>query len=87
LILFEPTVDTEPLLRALRAHFGTRTFSIEEAEQFTVLETAFAASHVRRRTLAQAEKDGLLEAVTPRKQARTYPKGTRLRFLAGSTPL
>jgi hypothetical protein len=78
LILFEPTVDTGPLLRALRAHFGTRTFSIEEAEEFTVLETAFAASHVRRRTLAPAEKDGLLEAVTPRKQVRTYPKGTRV---------
>jgi hypothetical protein len=37
LILFEPEPDTSYLLDALKAHFGDRSFSIEDAERFTLL--------------------------------------------------
>ncbi len=81
LVLFEQTVDTQPLLEALRQRFQARPFTIEQAERFTLLETAFIPSHLRQRTLAPAEKAGHLEALTKRKKARTYPPGTRMRFL------
>jgi three-Cys-motif partner protein len=80
LVLFQVEVDTAPLLAALKAQFGRTEFSIEEAERHTLIETAYAVSHLRRRTLAPAERRGELEATTRRQSACTYPDGTRLRF-------
>jgi three-Cys-motif partner protein len=81
LVLIDVEVDTAPLLRALRDHFATAPFTIEQAERFTVLETSFTASHLRRRTLAPEEEAGMLRVLTARKMVRTYPPGTRMRFL------
>src|ERR1019366_2772731 len=81
LVLFEPEPDTRPLLRALRAHFGDRPFSIEEAERFTLLHTAYLPrAHLKLRTLAPAERNGHLEALSPRQRRVTYPARTQLRF-------
>lgn len=81
LVLFEPEPDTSPLLRALKAHFGDRTFSIEEAERFTLLDTAYLPrAHLKQRTLAPAERSEHLVALSPRKRRATYPARTQLRF-------
>lgn len=81
MVLFQSEVDTGPLLAALRRRFGSRTFAIEEAERFTLLETSFVPSHLRRRTFSPEEEAGRLEALTPRARAGTYPAGTKLKFL------
>jgi three-Cys-motif partner protein len=79
LVLFEPEPDTTPLLNALKAHFATRAFTIEEAERYTLLSTAYLpGAHLKRRTLAPAERAGELESQSPRKRRATYPQGTRM---------
>jgi three-Cys-motif partner protein len=82
LILFQVEPDTTPLLSALKERFGTQVFAIEAAEAFTLTDTPFAIGHLRKRTLAPAEKRGELEATTVRNRAGTYPAGVRLRFRA-----
>lgn len=81
LVLFEPEPDTTPLLRGLKVHFAERPFSIEEAERFTLLSTAYLPNaHLKRRTLASAERAGSLEVLSSRKRRGTYPAGTQLRL-------
>jgi three-Cys-motif partner protein len=80
--LFELEPDLGPLREALRDHFGTRVFSIEEALDFTVVETDYLLEHVKRRTLKPLELDGKLEVVEakPNRRRGDYPDGTRVRF-------
>lgn len=83
-VLFEVEPDLLPLRRALEDKFIGRPFSIEEAKDFTLFETPFLHnSHLKRKTLGVAERDGRLEPVGPdhRQRARTYPPGFRMRFL------
>ena len=80
-LLFTPTPDFGILLAMLREQYGTRPFSIEDAERFVLLETSFMHdAHLKQKTLAPAERDGLLEVLTPRAKRRTYPKRTRMQF-------
>lgn len=79
-VLFEPRPDTGPLLTSLREHFGDRQFTIEEAEQYTILETAFAKSHLRRLTLAPEERGGRLQVYTKRRRRFSYPVRTQMSF-------
>lgn len=82
-LLEEDSLDTHPLRQALRRHFGTEPFTIEEAEAFTLEKTAFLPGHLRRRTFKPAEDAGDLEVVDPAPDRRrgTYPRGkTTLRF-------
>ncbi len=82
LVLFEPEPETAPLLRALQARFRSEPFTIEEADRFTLLETPYLpGSHLKRRTLAPAEKAGRLEVLSARKRRGTFTAGTRMRFL------
>ena len=81
LVLFQDIVDVKPLEAAIRDHFGTRPFAIEDVERFTLVDTAYVAAHLRKPILIPAEMDGRLKVVTPRKRARTYPAGTRIRFV------
>src|SRR5690606_29674209 len=82
LVLFSVEVDTAPLFRALKERFGTSPFTIEQALDFTLCETPYLPSHLKQRTLAPAERRGELEPVNPKpkRRARTYPPGTRIRF-------
>ena len=81
-VLFDPGVDIAPLLAAMKSHFGSREFSIEEAQEFTLTETLFAPSHIKRKTLAPLEKsDGLQVTESKRKKRFAYPEGTRMRFV------
>lgn len=84
-VLFEQEPDLTPLLRVLEAEFGDGVFAIEEAEDFTLFETPFLHdSHLKRKTLAPAERDGRLVPVDPPADRRksTYKEGTRLRFVS-----
>jgi hypothetical protein len=78
----EPEPDTSPLLRALQAHFANRPFSIEEAERFTLLSTPYLPkAHLKQRTLAPAERNGRLEALSARTKQFSFPARTLIRFL------
>jgi hypothetical protein len=82
MVLFEPEPDLLDLRRRLRAYFGTRWFTIEEADTFTLLETPYADAHLKVRTLVPAEKDDhLLQVERPAgKRAGSFTPGTRMRF-------
>jgi three-Cys-motif partner protein len=81
LVLLEPEPDTEPLLDALRDHFGDRPFTIEDAEHFALVETPYLPKHLREPILKPLEKADQLEVVSsPRKRRWTYPGGTIMRF-------
>lgn len=82
LVLLGSEVDTTPLLTGLRTHFGVREFTIEEAMSYTIRDSAFSSSHLKKMTLVPAEKAGQLEVLTARVRVRTYPDGTRMRFTA-----
>lgn len=62
-VLFSPgdTVDTAPLLAELRSQFGTAWFTIDQADQCTLVDTPFREGHLRRHTLQPAEREGKLE--------------------------
>jgi three-Cys-motif partner protein len=81
MVLFEPEPDTLPLKYALRERFGTEPFTIEQAEVFTATDTAFVEDrHLKKRTLAPAERAGDIEVKRPSESKRGYPPGTLLRF-------
>jgi len=82
LVLFQPEVDTGPLRDALLEQFGTRPFSIEEALDFTLLETAYRPEHVKTKTLMPLEKGDRLEVVqyNGKRRKNSYPDGIMLRF-------
>jgi three-Cys-motif partner protein len=81
--LFQPEPDTDLLRRAIRAHFGDSVFSIDDAERYTLIETAYLPSHVKTRTLRPLETAGKLQIVQAKDGRRrgTYPPGTRMRFV------
>lgn len=78
--LFEPEVDTTPLRDALMSYFDGRDFTIEEAVDYTLTETPFIPSHVKKRTLKPLEEDDMLKVLSERRRRLTYPSGTRMRF-------
>src|SRR5262249_18970565 len=81
--LFETKPDTKPLRSALRAYFGDKTFSIDDAEGYTLIETPYLPSHVKKPILKPLELAGRLKIVQakPGRKRGTYPQGTTMRFL------
>jgi len=72
-------VDTGPLLAHLRVRFGTEWFTIEQAEECTLIETPFRhKGHLKRRTLHLAERDGALQVERP--PGRRGYDDARMRF-------
>ncbi|HTB51110.1 MAG TPA: three-Cys-motif partner protein TcmP [Solirubrobacteraceae bacterium] len=78
-VLFAPAelLGTGPLLAELRAKFGRDWFTIEQAEQCTLIDTPFRIGQLRRDTLAPAVREEVLEIQRP---GRSGFKGARLRF-------
>jgi hypothetical protein len=75
--------DTTILGDLLRAEFGTRVFTIEEAEDFTLCRTKYLDSpHLRNWALRPLEDVGELVIVEskPGRRKGDYPPGTKLRF-------
>jgi three-Cys-motif partner protein len=80
-VLFQREPDYAQLGRMLRGHFGQGEFTIDEAEQYVLVDTPFAKSHVRR-SLRPVEASGGLSVPRARAGRRrgAYPVGTALRF-------
>jgi three-Cys-motif partner protein len=80
--LFEPAPDLTPLRNALIARFGTKVFTIEQAIEYTLLETPYRPEHVKTKTLRPMEREKRLEAVDPPASRKRgfYPDGIKLRF-------
>lgn len=77
-------VDFSPLEQDLRAEFASKGWQkIEDVEDFVKSDaTVFHSGQLKRKTLRSMEIDGKLEVKSgTRKRARTYPNGTKLRFV------
>ena len=83
-VLFQPLPDFAELERLLRERFGANRFSITQAEDFTLRETAFRHNgHLKKPVLRAAEKRGDLEVERPEgKKAGSFVAGTRMRFVS-----
>jgi three-Cys-motif partner protein len=83
-VLFDSVVepDLSKLLDQLRATLGTEWFTVQQAEDVTLFQTPFdPASHLKRKTLAPAEKNGVLEVDRPPGMRRgSFPADLRMRF-------
>lgn len=82
LILGIDTVDYTSLREALQREFqGKRPVTIQKVEEFVATETDFHIAQLRKNGLVPLEKSGAIEVESSRKKARTYPPGTKIRFL------
>lgn len=84
-LLFEPEPNLEPLRDSLRSRYKGETVLVEEIEDFTIVDTDYTSSHYKS-ALKSLEQQGLLESITERKRAYTYPEGTVLHFLTTAKP-
>jgi hypothetical protein len=81
-VLFTPEIDTGPLLAELRSAFESRSFTVSEAEEVTLVRTPYLPqSHLKSKTLAPAERAELLEVSRPSGRRKgTFTDGVRMRF-------
>jgi three-Cys-motif partner protein len=81
-----PKPDTGPLLDLLRQRFSAAPFTVEQAMDVTS-ESRFLDTHLKRLTLAPAERAGILEVSRPA-AARQFKegKGITMRFAGPSDP-
>lgn len=79
--LFEHAVDTEPLKAALKAKFAGQTVTIEALLDFVIVETDYAATHLKTKTLKPMQIAGQISSPNQSKK-NTYPPGTRIKFEA-----
>lgn len=80
LFLFGENPDLAPLRADLQRFFGGYDATIEEIERFVLTKTNYLSTHLKTKTLAPMEREGLIEVPTPRKRRCTYPPGTRIHF-------
>lgn len=82
-VLFEQKVDTRPLLRELRAQFGDRIFTVDEAATVTLKDTPFLpSSHLKRLTLQPAERAGIISVERPEgARSGTFGDAVKIRFV------
>jgi three-Cys-motif partner protein len=79
-----PRPNTRPLLAALRAEFGDRWFTVEDAILLTE-RSRYLDTHLRRATLAPAEASGKLFVERPQ-GARQFKEGKGIRMTFGERP-
>jgi three-Cys-motif partner protein len=81
-VLFEHKPDLSRLEQLLRDQFGGGEFSIEQAQDFTLTETAFRDNGHLKPALKAAESSGRLEVAKakPSRRAGQFPAGTTVRF-------
>ena len=82
-VLFDETPPYVELEAMLRERFGGAWFTIEQAEEFTLLETPFRDNaHLKRPTLKPAEQRGVLEVRRREGQrAGSFTAETSMRFV------
>lgn len=82
LILGIETADFAPLRETLQAEFrGKGLIGIDEVEEFVAAETDFHIGQLRKHGLVPLETSGAVQVESSRKKARSYPPGTKIRFL------
>jgi three-Cys-motif partner protein len=74
-VLFGDEPDFGPLRTAIVEKFSGRTVTIDEVEEFVLVETPCKAAGYKTKVLRPLETDGLFEVPTPRKRPLTYPNG------------
>lgn len=78
-VIFGDEVDTGPLRSNLLSHFAGEAVTIEAIVDHVIASTPFASNHVKRATLAEMQKQGLINS--PNQQRKnTYPDGTIIIF-------
>lgn len=81
-VLFEPKPDYDLLKRLIIEKFRGETVSIEQIEDFVVVETPFRETHFKNQILRPMEEvEPPQIMVSGRKKKRTYPQGTIINFL------
>jgi three-Cys-motif partner protein len=84
-VLFQPEPDYTRLRSQIAAKFQGQTVPVGEVERFVVEETAFLATHYKRRVLAVMEKEvpPALQVVSPLPGRRrgNFPDGSLIRFV------
>lgn len=80
-VLFQPEVDTRPLLSLLRVAFGKAWFSVADAEKAMLSSDYVASRHLKTLTLKPAEREGVLIVKrTSGSRAGTFTNSARMRF-------
>lgn len=80
-VLFEQKPDLGRLRDILREEFGRNWFTISQAEEFTLLQTAFRDNGHLKPVLRAAEAASVLEVERPDgKRAGSFTPGTKMRF-------
>jgi hypothetical protein len=78
-VIFGDEVDTGLLRKDLLNHFAGEAVTIEAIVDHVIVSTPFASNHVKRATLAEMQKQGLISS--PNQQRKnTYPDGTIIIF-------
>jgi three-Cys-motif partner protein len=82
-VLFQPTVDTGPLLAELQSVFGRNAFTVPDASRVTLLRTPYLPDgHLKRLTLVPAEKRGVLHVTRPQvRRAGSFTDDVVMRFV------
>lgn len=78
LTIFDNDFDPTALKKTYQDCLGEKLLTVEEIEEYTISQTSFRKSHVRK-ALTLLEKDGLIEVRRP--GTRGYPMGTIIKFL------
>jgi three-Cys-motif partner protein len=78
-VLFGDDPDTSVLQQELARKFAGQRVSITTIEEFVVVNTPFCKSHVKRRTLAPMQKEGLISSPNQGRKY-TFPDGTLIDF-------
>jgi three-Cys-motif partner protein len=78
-VIFGDTVDTEPLRMDLLRQFAGQAVTIEAIVDYVIASTPFASNHVKRLTLAEMQKQGLINSPNQVRK-NTYPDGTIIVF-------
>jgi three-Cys-motif partner protein len=80
-VLFQPSVDTKPLLTELRSSFGRQWFTVADAERITRRTLFLVEGHLKKLTLRPAAESGELEVERPPgRRADAFTSDVRLRF-------
>jgi len=82
LVLGLDTADYSSLREALQKEFrGKGLIAIDGIEEFVAAETDFHIAQLRKHGLVPLETSGALHVESSPKKARSYPPGTKIRFL------
>jgi len=77
-LFIDDPLDLDPLRRALLKAFAGRTVTIEEIERYTIVETPYLPTHLRKNVLTPWEKEKVIQVSRPGKHG--FPAGTRITF-------